>query len=406
MPTTPVSSRSNALSVALIVPDATRRRSLANVLTGLQFTVIREFNAYPSAGDVIKVAQLDCDVVIVDLDTEIEQSIRVIENICSRNAGMTVVAYSSGNDSTLMRRSMQAGAREFLTDPLLPEAIKEAFTRIFSRRPFQDANKGKMLVFVSSKGGVGVTTLAVNFALALKKESGARVVVVDMDFQMGEIAAGLGMSATFSIVDALTNAKRLDRDFLTTLLIRHSCGLAVLGSPEEFNFFHSPVDEGSDKLFRILREEFDYVIVDVGTCHGHIQESLFGMADKLYLVTEMTFPALRNAHRLITYLSARDGIRKLEVVVNRFNSRHGDIDEASATKALGLPVNWRIPNSYAAVRSAQDSGIPLAMENSPIMRVVEQMARAASGKIVAPEKRISKGFGLFGLRTLPHTVEP
>src|ERR1700678_3929300 len=167
MPTMPVSSRSNALSVALIVPDATRRRSLANVLTGLHFTIVREFNAYPSAGDIVKVAQLDCDVVIVDLDTEIEQSIRVIENICSRNAGMTVMAYSSGSDSTLMRRSMQGGAREFLTDPLLPEAINEAFTRIFSRRPAQDANQGKMLVFVSSKGGVGVTTLAVNFALAL-----------------------------------------------------------------------------------------------------------------------------------------------------------------------------------------------------------------------------------------------
>ena len=95
------------------------------------------------------------------------------------------------------------------------------------------------------------------------------------------------------------------------------------------------------------------MVVDTGTCHGHIQEALFGMADKLYLVTEMTFPALRNAHRLISYLSARDGSRKLEVVLNRFNSRHGEIDENSATKALGRPVNWRIPNAYAAARAAR-----------------------------------------------------
>jgi pilus assembly protein CpaE len=401
MPNISVSARSKALSVALIVPDAMRRRSLAKALAGLQFTIVQEYDAYPSPGDLPKVAQMDCDVVIVDLDKDIEQSIRIIDNICSRNVAVTVMAYSSKNDSTLMRRSMQAGAREFLIDPLLPETIDEAFRRTSSRRVNHETSSGKMLVFIPSKGGVGVTTLAVNFAMALKKESGARVVIVDMDFQLGEIAVGLGMTATFSIVDALMNAARLDKEFLETVLIRHASGLAVLGSPEDYNFFHSPVDEGADKLFRILREEFDYVVVDIGTCHGHIQEALYGMADKLYLVTEMTFPALRNSHRLISYLSPGDGVRKLEVVVNRFNSRHCEIDENSATKALGLPVNWRIPNSYAAVRAAQDSGVPLTMDNSPFTRVVVQMARAASGRPTVAEKKISKGFNLFGLRSLP-----
>jgi pilus assembly protein CpaE len=401
----PVSTRSKALSVALVVPDPIRRQSFAKALADLQFTIVKEFETYPSPSDIPKVAQLDCDVVIVDLDKDVEQSIRVIENICGRNVATTVMAYSSKNESTLMRRSMQAGAREFLIDPLLQETIAEAFTRARSRRPVQETTDGKMLVFAPSKGGVGVTTLAVNFALALKKESSARVAVVDMDFQLGEIAVGLGLTATFSIVDALVNAGRLDRDFLSTLMIRHRSGLAVLGSPEDYNFFHSPLDEGADKLFRILRAEFDYVVVDTGTCHGHIQEALFGMADKLYLVTETTFAALRNAHRLISYLSARDGIRKLEVVVNRFNSRHGKIDENSAVKALGLPVTWRIPNSYAAVRAALDNGVPLAMENSPITRVLVQMARAASGKTNTAEKKTSTAFGLFGLRSLPDPME-
>ena len=184
---------------------------------------------------------------------------------------------------------MQAGAREFLTEPFLPEALGEAFARTFARRLDQKKAAGKALVFVPSKGGVGVTTIALNFALALVKESGAKVVAVDMDFQLGEIAPGLGMTATFSVADALMNAARLDPELLFDSLIRHASGLAVLGSPEAFNFFHSADDEGVRKLFRILREEFDYVIVDSGTCHGIVQETLCGMADTLYLVTEMTF---------------------------------------------------------------------------------------------------------------------
>jgi pilus assembly protein CpaE len=348
---------------------------------------------------------LACDVVIVDLDYDIDQAIGVIEDICSRNAATTVMAYSSRNDSTLMRRSMQAGAREFLIEPFLPETVAEAFARTSSRRPGREKSEGKMLVFVPSKGGVGVTTIAANFALALTRESGAKVVVVDMDFQLGEIAVGLGMAVTFSIVDALVNAARLDKDFLSTLLVRHSSGLAILSAPEEYNFFNFAVDPGADRLFQILREEFDYVVVDTGTCHGVLQEKLFLEADKLYLITEMTFPSLRNAHRLISFLSARDGSRALELVLNRFNARHGEIDEKSATKALGRPIDWRVPNAWAAAMAAQDSGVPLAMEDSPITRSLVQMARAACGKPLNPGKKASAGFSFFTSRAVHKPAE-
>jgi pilus assembly protein CpaE len=247
---------------------------------------------------------------------------------------------------------------------------------------------------------VGATTIASNFALALTRESGAKVVVVDMDFELGEVALGLGMTAGFSVVDALLNPARLDREFLSTLLLRHSSGLAVLASPEVYSVVHCPL-EGADKLFRILREEFDYVVVDAGTSHGPMQDLLFGVAVTIYLVTETTFPALRNAHRLIAFLSAQDRSRGLEIVLNRFNSRHGGIDENSATKALARPINWKIPNGYEAARAAEDAGVPLAMADSPITRALVQMAKAACGKPLSAEKKAGKGFSLFGSKALP-----
>jgi Flp pilus assembly CpaE family ATPase len=405
MTETPDSSRSNVLSVVLIVPDAKRRRALAAAMAGSASVIAGEFAHYPSQRRSDERGSLEGDVVIVDLDEDVGRAIGVIEDICGRNPSVTVMACSSQNDPTLLRRSMQAGAREFLIEPILPETVAEAFTRAFARRPRRKKAEGKLLVFVPTKGGLGVTTLAANFALSLTKESGARVVVVDMDLHLGEIALGLGMSATFSIADALLNAERLDWDFLSTLLLRHSSGLAVLGSPEEYKFSHAYTREGVIKLFRILREEFSYVVVDAGTAHGHLQEALFEMADKLYVITELTLPALRNAHRLISYISTRDENRRLEVVLNRFNSRQGDIDEASATKAIGRPVNWRIPNGYAAARAAQDNGVPLAMENSPITRVLAQMAKAACGKAPDIEKKSSLGFSFFGAKNLTETLE-
>jgi pilus assembly protein CpaE len=396
MPDTPEIARPRSLAAALIVPDARRRRRLAEALAGSQFTVAREFGTWPSPEDLSEIARI-CRVAVVDLDEDTEQALRAIENLCGRDISMTVMAASSRNEVGLMRRSMQAGAREYLIEPLLPEAVAEAFARAFARHHTQEKNTGKTLVFVPSKGGVGVTTIAGNFALALTKESGAKVVVVDMNLELGEIALGLGMSATFSVVDALLNPARLDREFLSTLLLRHSSGLAVLASPEKYGASHGPIPDAG-RLFRILREEFDYVVVDAGMSHSQIRETLLDVADTIYLVTEITFPALRNAHRLISFLSGRDRSRGLEVVVNRFNSRHADIDEKSATKALARPVNWRIPNCYEAARIAEDSGVPLAMEDSPITRTLVQMARAACGKPLKAEKKTGAGFSLFGSR--------
>jgi len=401
MPNVPDSDESGALAVALVMPNATRRRSLVAALAGSQFVpLVHEFGSYPSRDDLPGIARLGCQVLIVDLDDDVEQAIHVIENIGRHNAAMTVMAASSRNDSALMRRSMQAGARDFLVEPFLPETVGEAFARTYSRGTDQKKALGRALVFVPSKGGVGVTTIALNFALALMKECGAKVVVVDMDFQLGEIAPGLGMTTTFSVVDALASAARLDREFLATLLMQHGSGLAVLGSPESYDFFHLADDKSVKKLFRILREEFDYVVVDSGSCRGDTQETLFGIADTLYLVTEMTFASLRNAHRLISFLSARDGCRHMKVVANRFNARYGNIDGDSATKALTRPVDWKIPNAYAAVRTAQDSGVPIAMNDSPYTRAVAQMAKAACGKPLTAAKKAGQGFNLFGLRGL------
>lgn len=405
MPDTSNSALLHTLSVALIAPDSRRRQSLITALAESEVPVACRFDAYPSRADLPGLARLACDVVIVDVECDIGQAVRVIEDICGRHPATTVMAYSGTNDSTLMRRSMQAGAREFLIEPLLAETVAQALAQTSSRRPGREKSLGKLLAFVPSRAGVGVTTIATNFALALTKESAAKVVVVDMDFQLGEIALGFGLTATFSVVDALMSAARLDKDLLATMLSRHDSGLALLCSPEKYNFFPSSIDEGADKLFRILREEFDYVVVDTGACHGNLQEKLFLEADKLYLVTEMTLPSLRNAHRLISFLSARDGGRALEVVLNRFNSRHGEIDEKSTTKALGRPINWRVPNVWAAARAAQDSGVPLAMTDSPVTRSIVQMARAACGKPQLVEKKAAGGFSFFGSKAVGTPAE-
>jgi len=319
----------------------------------------------------------------------------LIEKICGHEPAATVMATSARSDPELLIRSMQAGAREFLPEPLTAKILSEAMARALARREksLELAPAGKILMFIGAKGGSGVTTVATNFSIALTKQDAGKVAIVDMDLQLGEVALALNLTSHFSVLDALRNEERLDSDFLSSLLVRHNSGLTVLTSPESYTAF-SPLSSGVKQLFTLLRRQFAFVVVDAGTASGPAEETLLDLAETVYLVTEASIPALRNARRLLSYMASRDRNPHVEVIVNRFNGKEFEIDANNTTKALGRPVDWKIPNDFPSVRTAENTGVPLAMKDSPISRVMNKMAISTCGKPL-PEKKSKSLLGLF-----------
>jgi pilus assembly protein CpaE len=374
--------------VVLIAPNEKGRQEIVKALSDTDGRIVREFNDYPGMAAVCSLLSEGCGIVIIDLDAGVAQGLDLIESISKCGIPATVIACSGRSEADIVIRAMRAGAREFLAAPVSAAAFTEAFDRAAARQRAvsPERSAGKVFVFQGTKGGVGATTLATNFAVAIAREDAGRVVLVDMHPQLGEIALGLGLAPQFSIGDALGNAVRLDADFLSTLLVRHSSGLMVLASPDAYGVNRS-LERGADKLLRILREEFAWVVVDAGPSCANITDALFEMADRIYLVTEASLPALRNARRLISYLAGKERSACVEVLMNRVNSRLVEIDEASAVKALGHHVDWKVPSDYVAVRSAQNAGVPLVNHESPLARMICQMTRAAMGiPASAPKK--------------------
>ena len=384
----------NVLSVALIGPEEQRRKAVASALAGSQANVTREFASYPELDDVPRLLEAGYDVIIVELDSNPEQALDLVEHICG-NSSVTVMVYSAQSDSELLVRCMRAGAREFLTQPIAPSTIAEALVRASVRRPAARPAKktgGKLLVFAGAKGGSGVTTIASNFAVSLAQESGQNTLLIDLDLPLGDAALDLGITAQFSTANALQNFSRLDSNFLSKLLTKHSSGLSVLAAPDRYTPIQAS-DEAVEKLLAVARQDFDYVVVDAGSSIGSTSKALFEGAATVYLVTQVSISELRNSNRLISEFFAPNGA-KLEIVLNRFNPRSLGIDEENITKALTMPASWKIPSDYPAVRQAQNTATPLALEDSPISRVIRQMARTACGLPAVAEKK--KRFSLFG----------
>jgi pilus assembly protein CpaE len=286
------------------------------------------------------------------------------------------MVYSSKPDPDLLVRCMRAGAREFLTPPFAHRHHGRGAGAGRGRRPARPAHAkktgGKLLVFLGAKGGAGVTTLACNFAVALAQDSRQSTLLIDLDLPLGDAALNLGIVAEYSTINALQDAGRLDASFLEKLLVKHSSGVSVLAAPGKFPQFmpatsHRQADDGGAAGVRQRG----------GRCgiearpdrHGSVQG-----CHTIYLVTQAGIPELRNSNRLISQFFNAGG-PKLEIVINRYEPRALGVSDEHITKALTRPAQWKIPNDYAAVRQMQNTATPLALGDSPISRLIKQMAR-------------------------------
>ena len=394
---------SEPLSIAVISPDDERRNVAIRALDKFPNGRIREFISYPPDIEAVtRMLKKSFDVVIIDLDSDPEYTLDLVENI-SAEGGTNVIVYSATVDPGLMVRCLRAGAREFLRMPITPSAMSEALVRAWARRleaqpeqvveeevlP-QDAD-GKLFVFLSAKGGSGVTTLATSFAVSLAETSGQRTLLIDLNLPMGDAALNLGVRSLYSTVNAFENSSRLDSHFLSSLLVKHDSGLFVLAAPTDISPFQ-PGEDAISTLLRIALECFEYVVLDAGSKLDVQRAHRLDESVTLYLVTQLGIPELRNATRLIKQLPGQGGVT-LEIIVNRFDSGTEGLDEAQVAKALTRPVRWKIPNDYAAVRRMQNSATPLTKENSPISLAIRQMTESVCGRPVVKEKK--KGFSFF-----------
>jgi pilus assembly protein CpaE len=279
----------------------------------------------------------------------------------------------------------------FLDEPASPRKFEESRANIRFPILGPGKTKGRLLVFLSTKGGAGVTTVACNFAVSLARESGKRVLLIDLNLQRGDVTLNLGIQPQYTTLNALLNADRLDAIYLFTLLVLHSSGLFVLGGPSELTG-EDISREAICKLLAVAGEDFDYVVVDAGTTFDTKHIYTFDESSIIYVVTQVGIAELRNSNRLISKFPKEAG-PKIEVVINRFDPKSQEIDDHHLTKALTRPARWKIPNDYAAVRRMQRTSTPLSVD-SPISQAILQMTKCVCGTPCALEP--SKGISFFG----------
>ena len=386
---------SNVLRLALVDPADSSRESLKSTLLGLDTVWLEaECSRYAFFPDVVE--QTEPDVALISLDSDAEAAIELIEQLSQTHPSVAVLVSSSSTDGSLILRTMRAGAKEFITQPLKPEDVAATIQRIV-RHKFGNSGGGRqggcqVISVAGATGGVGSTSLAVNIGCALAADPKNSVVLLDLDLALGDADVFLDTIPEYTLTDVSQNISRLDFTLLKRSLTKHSSGLYLLPRPVQLEDSRFVTMEDLGRVIGLLKATFSHLIVDTSKSFSPVDMYAIEQSAHVLMVTQLDLPCLRNVVRLMMSFKNNEGLaEKLKIVVNRVGHGSSDISVRKAQETLGQDVYWQVPNDYRTMVEVRNNGVPLT-EQAPkaaITQAIRELATAISGR--QPEESEAEG---------------
>lgn len=251
-------------------------------------------------------------------------------------------------------------------------------------------SQGSVITVFGAKGGVGKTTLSVNLAAALVRETGQAVVLVDGDNGFGDVCGMLDLQPERSVVDLGRDLAKVKRDTLPKYLLQHSSGLNVLAAPSQTMDWRSVKPDDFRKIIELLSKSHDIVVIDtIGILNDLTMAALQAASLVLWVVTT-EFASVRDSLRALEALrSTSYPEERLRIITNDLATRDG-VRASTIEEVLGHEVFWQIPFDRNVRRDAQ-IGEPAVLKHpsSAGSRNITDLARTVVG--IEPARQ-----GLFG----------
>jgi pilus assembly protein CpaE len=326
--------------------------------------------------------QMPPDVLILDSACDGRRDLETLDRLGHLYPSMSFIVLCERQSPDFLIQAMRIGVREVLPSPADADGLKAALSRIRYKMGFAKARKGKILAFISCKGGSGATLLAANLAYALSARDN-KVALFDLNLQFGDALLFLSdQKPPSTLSDVARDIKRLDPAFLTSSMVSIGKNLSVLAAPEDPAHGMEVKPEHIDALLTLARNQYDFIVLDVGrTLDAHAIKAL-DHADMIFPVLQTTMPYVRDGKRLLDVFRSLDYPQtKVQLVVNRYQ-KGGDIALSDLEHSLGNKVMRIIPNHYEATAASVNQGMPIARlaRNSPVSKALQEWSEALSRK--------------------------
>lgn len=349
----------------------------------------------PSSPQLLGNVPAQCEVVIIDTPDLVTLETQLPE---WQSSGNTAAVYAVANDAGLddVRQLMRAGISDVFVAPLKQDEVIRELEQVMEKR---DAERegGKLITFLNAKGGNGSTTVAVNTAVKLAQSGqDLQVLLVDLDIQFGDAAPALDLHPRSTVLEALSQAERLDQTLLESLVCAHESGLHVLTSPARLDPLDSIRQRDVQKLLETALDCYDIIIVDLPRVVTPWSNDVLRWSDHLFLVVQGCVASVRDSRLL------HDHVRNLGVteeaihyIHNRAGAKHTSVATEQLAKALESDRIVVIHNDYDDAIRASDMGTPVVTmaKNSALAKDFQRLSEVVAGLCGHGQE---KGSGLLG----------
>jgi pilus assembly protein CpaE len=384
------------LTIGLAIENKELRDQAQAALAELPFRVIVE---HQDVGDVSnfldRLERMRPDVVLVDISGWKEPLEGLVSSIRGAAGDPMIIALNTSTDPEAILSSLRAGVNEYLYPPL-QEPLKKALERRSAersrRRDGGVKGAGKGFAFFSAKGGCGATTLICHVAAELGRQN-QKVLLMDLDLDVGMVGFITKTKTVYSILDAVNNLHRLDIHYWKALVSNGIPGVEIVASPLALASKQQPKDDQVRQILAFARPHYDWTLVDLGRSLSRLAMAALEEIDEACLVTTLEVPALHQAKQIIqTLLDGGYGKNRIRLILNRAPKRL-DITPGELEKMLGVPIFCMIPNDYPVLYETYAEGRMLN-RGSELGKQISRLATKLAN--LGEDKTNKKRFALFG----------
>jgi len=414
----------------LVVDDIPETRDHLTKLLGFEGDIDVVGSASSGREALEMAGRLSPDVVLMDINMPDMDGIAATEQLSSAVPTAAVVMMSVQGEADYLRRSMLAGAREFLVKPFSSDELTASIRQVNTRerekmsrmavvpaataagsnggsgaRSGEPGEPGLVVAVFSPKGGVGRTTVAVNLAVAAATELGKKVVIMDASFQFGDVGVLLNLNPkSKSIADLIPELETGEPDSLDTFLITHTAGIQVLLAPPSPETAEMITASGVKKILEALRRTHDLVVVDCTSFFNDTTLAVLDAADVILTMLSLEITSIKNM-RLFLEVAEQLGYEagKVRLVLNRADSALG-IRVADVEHSIGRKVDETIVSDGRSVVYALNRGVPFflsdreAQVSQDILRLARSVVGERSTTTVTADRKSTQKKSLFAWR--------
>lgn len=368
------------------------------------------------------------DIVLMDINMPDIDGITATQSISQSVPEIQIIMMSVQGETDYLRRSMLAGAREFLVKPFSADELISSIRRVHQLRPKLAPpqpvellrpqprapeqtyrgevvmKEGEIITVYSPKGGSGCSTIAANLAIVLKERE-HRVALVDGDLQFGDIGVLLNLQPHRTIADLTPHMDEFEAELLSDILLTHPSGTKILLAPPRPDMADMITAEHIKDILGNLRPYYDYTVVDTSCYLDDVVLTTLERSDQILLVITPDIPTIKSARLSLDVLEALNYIDKTKLIINKVGRSDGISDKDIVTH-IKHAVWASIPRDNGAVTAAANQGIPIVIgkQKSPVARGIMHLASLIDAESAAKAEKAleepAKAVGETSSRTL------